>query len=392
MRGRKNSSGNAIVYCILLLAVLVGFASLSVDYGRVQLAKTELRSAADSAARAAAAVMSTSKSAAQAMAVQYAAANKADGTPVAIDPSRDVIFGMWANNQFVPASGANLASANAVQVNCYRTVARGNPIQLVFAAFVGRSTCDVKASATVAFTSQGYGLVGLDYIKMSGGASDSYWSASGSTSTDHGSIASNGPITLSGSATIYGNAHPGVGYSVSGGIVKGSTTPLTSPVSYPVMTAGSFATSNQNNLCPPGTYTNGAFNLSSRQVIMQGGAYYFTSFNMSGSSQITFTGPATIYCCGTFTMSGGAGTFEYLPKNLTVIMVPTPAGVAPGKVTLSGGSALYASVYAPLSPITISGGGAIYGSVLGKSIDMSGGSSVHYDLSLGGSDKLQLVQ
>jgi len=391
MRSRRNKPGFAFIQTVLILAALIALVSLGVDYGRVQLAKTELRSAADAAARAAASSLST-PSVARSLAIQYAGANNADGSPIQITAA-DVQFGKWDGHNFIPLSTLDPSQLNAVHVTCARTASRGNAIPLFFAQVIGQNTCDVRASATVANSSTGYGLVGLDYIKMSGGASDSFWS-NGSGSTDNtGGIASNGPITLSGSATIHGDAHPGVGQTSTGGIVMGSRTPLTAPLSYPVMTAGAFVTNNNNSLIPHFALSNGKFSLSgSQSVTLPGGVYYFTDFSLSGSSTVNFTGPATIYCCGTFTLSGGTGTYGNLAKNLTIYMVPTPSGTAPGKVTLSGGSALYASVYAPLSPISISGGGAIYGAVVGQSVDMSGGSSIHYDLSLASMTKMQLVQ
>src|SRR5258705_13678730 len=51
----KSRRGIAAIYSILMLVVLCGMVSMGVDLGRVQLAKTELRGAADAAARAAAA-------------------------------------------------------------------------------------------------------------------------------------------------------------------------------------------------------------------------------------------------------------------------------------------------------------------------------------------------
>ena len=50
-RARPASAGMALVYGIVMVTVLLAFASLAVDLGRVQLAKTELRQAADAAAR-----------------------------------------------------------------------------------------------------------------------------------------------------------------------------------------------------------------------------------------------------------------------------------------------------------------------------------------------------
>ena len=51
---------------------------------------------------------------------------------------------------------------------------------------------------------------------------------------------------------------------------------------------------------------------------------------------------------------------------------------------INSSSSLYATIYAPQSPVTISGSGAIYGSVLGLQVDMTGSGSVHYDRALDG--------
>src|SRR5438477_113945 len=58
VRGRKQS-GVALVYAVLSIVALMGIVSLSVDIGHVQLVKTQLRCAADSAARAAASYVGT---------------------------------------------------------------------------------------------------------------------------------------------------------------------------------------------------------------------------------------------------------------------------------------------------------------------------------------------
>ncbi len=44
--------GIPLIYLTVMMIVLVGLCSLAADYGYVQLAKTELRQAPDSAARA----------------------------------------------------------------------------------------------------------------------------------------------------------------------------------------------------------------------------------------------------------------------------------------------------------------------------------------------------
>src|SRR6267143_935863 len=85
----KHRRGIAAIYSILMLVVLCGLVSMGVDLGRVQLAKTELRSAADAACRAGAAGLAKSVSQCKTDAVAVAAANTCDTTSVALDSTQD---------------------------------------------------------------------------------------------------------------------------------------------------------------------------------------------------------------------------------------------------------------------------------------------------------------
>ena len=69
-----------VVYVALLMTMLIGFASLGVDWAEVQLAKTQLLAASDAASRAAAANIGNGVTAAQNAAVLYG------GAPVALSP------------------------------------------------------------------------------------------------------------------------------------------------------------------------------------------------------------------------------------------------------------------------------------------------------------------
>jgi hypothetical protein len=61
-------------------------------------------------------------------------------------------------------------------------------------------------------------------------------------------------------------------------------------------------------------------------------------------------------------------------------------------MTIGSGSALYANIYAPQSPLTMSGSGAFYGTIVAKSVSMTGGSSINYDASLGSNGGIALVK
>jgi hypothetical protein len=382
---RRTRNGVAIAYVAVGMAVTCGFMSLAVDYGRAQMAKTELRRAADSAALASATALGTN-STVQDLAVQYAALNKCDGIDVAVDKNQDVDFIDWdtSTRTFTVLNGSAQANANAVRVWCRRTTNRQNAIPLYFMCLLGRSTCDVTASSIAAIVPPGYGLVGLNSITMKGNASASYWSTNGNVSGNAGNIASNGNITSTGSSTIHGTVWKGSAASVTG-VTANSIKNLPQVLSYPNPDPAPYTFSNNSNgnitgnySLNPGTHD---FSISSNKTaILNGGVYVFHNVTISSNTTLLVNAPSTIYFNGAFTMSGNAVTSGNAAKNLT-IKSATINGNGPGDINIGSGSALYATIMAPQSNVTLSGNGAIYGSIVGLTITMSGNSNIYYDLS-----------
>jgi hypothetical protein len=385
----RHRRGIGAAYAIMLLVALIAIASLAVDWGRVQLVKTQLQTAADAAARAGGLGMRAGIPQARTDAMNVAAANAADGSSVTLNADNDIEFGAWdpGTRTFTVLTGAAADGANAIRVTARRTAATGNAVPLLWGRLIGRETCDAQASAVAAIASTGYGIVGLDHINMGGNATDSYWSETGTTSPDQGSVASNSDITLSGSSAIHGSANPGVGHTVVGAShVTGNTDPLAFHLYYPTRYAGAYATTNNNDLIPSWAMASRSLHIpANKTVTIPGGIYFLENFNVGKNNTVDFTGPATIYVYGSVNFSGNATTSGNLPDNLKIITVPNPnTGAPPGPINLSSNSALYAGIYAPLSPVTMSGTGDLYGSIVAKSIDMTGTSAIHYDLSLPG--------
>lgn len=372
--------GAVLIYSVLALVALTALASLAVDFGRVQLAKTELRRTCDAAARYA--VTGIASRTTLTRANHVGAHNTADGVAYTF-PAGDVEVGTW--NETTRAFTPGGAAPNAVRTTARRTRATQNPIPTVLARGIGIESVDVTVQS-VAFTRMtGYGVVGLSFIYMTGNSSDSYWSggqAGASGSSQHGSIASNGNIILQGSSSISGNARPGVGKAVFGAAsVSGSTQPLEYSLEFPNGDAGIYATTNDNNLVPSSFKLGSGLKVGSSQTLtLPGGNYYFNNIEIGGT--LKFTGPATIYCYGNFSMYGQADTSGNVPGNLKLVMCPGPSGAAPGSVVIGSGAELYANIYAPQSHILLSGNGDIYGTVLGLSVSMTGTSAIHYDLAL----------
>ena len=379
---RLRRRGTVLVYSTVAMVAFAGFVSLAVDAGRCRMVKRQLQQAADAAALYGVTGLPQGTTAAQNNAVAAAADNTADGTSVALDRQADIEFGTWdsSGRTFTVLTGSAQSSANAIRVTARRTSARGNAVSLFFAQLVGQNTSDVTTSAIAALKPTGHGIVGLGGITMSGNAyTDSYDSAAGPYTPglggSQGSVASNGDISLSGGATVHGDASPGPGETASGGTVTGSRLPLTTALNLPAVSAASYAASNDNSNVAP-YLNNGSFNLSGGvAVVMPAGTYSFHDFTMSGGATLTITGPVTVYVTGKVDLSGSAQTPSSVPANFGVRVAST------SNVTLSGGADFYIDLYAPQSAVTISGGAQLSGSVVGATLTQSGG-AIHLDQSL----------
>src|SRR4051794_41180637 len=214
---------------IMAMFVICAFVSFAVDWGRVQLARTELQRTADSAARYGVAGLSDGTCTSKAIAA--AGDNSCDGSVVVITSS-NVVQGNWDDTkspQFDPTRGP----LNACQVTITKS------IPMAFAKILGFNTKTVTVQS-IAILSGQYCFVGLDSVSLAGnGHMDSYDSSVGpyslATARANGDVVSNGSINLTGSGSINGDAHPGIGKSVflsGGGTVTGSTTPLKTTLAY----------------------------------------------------------------------------------------------------------------------------------------------------------------
>lgn len=382
---RARRRGSAIQWIGMASPVAAAIASLVVDWGRLQLVRSELQYVAEAAARHATNSLCGIPSVARNAAIEVAMQNKADGHPVELTAA-DVELGTWdaANGTFRAFTGAGEVTADAVRVTARRAASRGTAVPMIFGQLTGRATGDVQASAITTLGIEGYGVIGLDFLKLSGNATASWRPDDGSKPVGPwGNVASNGDITLGGSSFVNGHARPGVGRYVYGaeGRVSGTVRQLKTPLVFPNGEAGQVAAFNDDALVPA-KYRSGASLVldSNDKLALPGGNYYFQDVKVMGT--LTFTGPATVYCYGDFALHGHARTYSNMPKNLAVVMCPAADGTPPGTLKVWSGTELYASLYAPQSPIVLGGNGDIYGSVLGKSVDMTGTSAIYYDVTL----------
>lgn len=141
-----------LIYTMIVMVALLGFASFAVDLGRVQLTKMELSRLADAAARAAANEMPNGQSAAILAAKNIAALNKVEETEFSLTDA-DIAFGAWdpQTGDFIALPNNQYAQANAVMVTAVRWSSRQNALKLIFGTVIGMTEINLS-SVAVAMT------------------------------------------------------------------------------------------------------------------------------------------------------------------------------------------------------------------------------------------------
>jgi Flp pilus assembly protein TadG len=143
LRKSPRRRGAVVVLAAFLMIVMMGMVAFSVDMGYILLVKTELQTAADSAALAAGAKMSSTRTVLENTAINYGKLHKAGGSIVNL-ASTDIEYGVWDQ------TGRTFTATNGVG-NALRVTARRNNDTggngLFFAKVLGKKTYDVSASA-----------------------------------------------------------------------------------------------------------------------------------------------------------------------------------------------------------------------------------------------------
>lgn len=362
---------------MMVALLLVG--SLAVDWGRLQLAKTELSTAVDAAGRAAVAYLPSDTAGARTAAISLAAQHTVDGTPLVLQ-SGDIVFGKWnATTQTLDTSSP---TPDAVRIIARRTTSRGTAIGAVLARAGGISSFDLTRTAIVqGSSSASYGLVGLDTFNIqnsskTGNINTATGDKDVGTGGTSGSIASNGNWNIGSNVSIGGyiyyntaSAPPGSNYNL--GKIKMST-PIPTPAT---PSAGSYTTSNSNPTIGQPT-TNANVNISSgSDLVLPGGNYVFNSLNISGRT-VDFTGPATIWMYGNFSANNcRIRAFQERSTNLRINFC-VASGFNLNSTDVIG------VVNAPTTPANINNGSKLYGSIFAKQMSVDN-SELYFDTQLG---------
>lgn len=156
-------AGATLLYTTVALIGIIAMISLAVDWGRVQVAQTQLQAAADAAARYAAMGLQNDlrgSSAVESNARASVAQNKVDGVTVDFRPNEDLEVGVWNPVTRTFTATDDLDLANAVRVTLRKTAARNSAVPLTFAALIGRNSADIVARSTAYVDFEGYANLG----------------------------------------------------------------------------------------------------------------------------------------------------------------------------------------------------------------------------------------
>jgi hypothetical protein len=246
---------------------------------------------------------------------------------------------------------------------------------------------DVPQTFNVAFP----GVVGLDSLTFGGkGAlidgpsvrafSNGALSLAGTVDGDVRSAAAG--ITVKKGGLVTGDATAGTTITVAvGGAINGTSTENlpTEPLA-PDAVAACSPFSDASGLSGAFTYDAAKGDLTvkgGKTATLAAGSYCFHNVTVSGGSTLATAGAVTLTLTGKLDAGGGSKlvTPTSNPSDLKI----RSAFTGGGGISFGGGGTTYANIYAPKTDVAISGGTVLDGSVLGKTLNISGDSSVHYD-------------
>jgi hypothetical protein len=363
MRSRRGSTSLQVV---LSLAMMLGFAALTIDVGRIATTRAELQNASEAAAMGAAVELGDPAEVRR-VAIEIAAMNWSGGAPVVIDEA-DVHIGTYAPDT---REWIDDESGEFVRVDTSR-----DDVQFLFAWALGATVGSAQGRSIAGVVSEG-GWAGPclmfaeDGLELNGNATvDGYDSSVGydfSASSD-GAVCTNADlIELQGNYALEGHAHPGPDGTVE---VSGSSyvTGDTSPLEEEIVLA---------SVSRPASYSSLPETVRTATTLSAGTYYRSGNFTVNARGTVTTTGAVKIYVDGDVTINGNGfvNTGED-PHELTIYVIGNHS------VHVNGNSDFHGVIYAPDSEVELNGTSDFYGALFGRTIHHNGTGDVHLDTTL----------
>lgn len=375
-RVRVRRRGSAMLWAMLSTPVMVGFISFGVDWGRIQLSKSELNNALDASTRYA--VTGLTDSTASAKAISAAGQNNVIGRSLVLTAA-DVSTGSFdATTRVFTVNGT---PANAVLIR--KTLGGTSGVPMAFGTLFGRSHAQISGYGCAMISGSGSsaqatgalaGFVGLNWFNINGSLTVRAWDSATQAATDSSTWAAGqtqGNINLNSGVNFQGEIQhtAGGGVSMNQATVTKGITNLAAPLNYAMPTT------------PGGTTNMGNYNgPSGSSQTFAAGKYYFDTFNVPNGKTVIFSGPVELYVNGSCNISGAVQTFNNVPANLKINIV-SGAGGDLGSNT----SPLYMDLYAPGSPFNLNAR-TFYGTLITGGVNVNSAFSMNIDRQSYGSD------
>jgi len=225
--------GSVAVYVAASAVVMLGFAALAIDVGRLYSSRTELQAAADAAALAGAMRMLDQERlrggswieavhhAARNEAVRVAQLNPVLGESLSVSGPEDVFLGYLANpaNPNEVMSTGTPGEFNSVRVVMRRNSLRNGPMDYLFASIFGRNSKDLGAEATATFrdgirgfrVTDATGNAGLLPLALHVNAWNGLLNGSWTTGDNYSYNSETGAVTSGPDGILELNLYPGAG-------------------------------------------------------------------------------------------------------------------------------------------------------------------------------------
>jgi Flp pilus assembly protein TadG len=172
---RRRQRGVAMFQGVMVMTTVgVGVAAIAIDTGLMYSARSDLQTAVDAAALAAAAELSSEgdvQAAARGAAASYAERNQVARNGLTIDPNQDVVFGKATVNELTGKYefAEGVTPYDAVRVSARRdATAADGPVSLVFGHVFGTDTVSIQASAVAMYVPRDIAVV----VDLSGSMND----------------------------------------------------------------------------------------------------------------------------------------------------------------------------------------------------------------------------
>lgn len=405
----RDRTGVVAIFVALVMPVIAGFATLSIDMGYLLQAKSRLQTAADAAALGAASAVDgtdAGETTAATRAVALAAANSPSSAGTVLS-SGDVVFGIWDSATSTFTTSSDSSTVNAVRVTTRRSTANGNPVNLFFAKIMGIATKDVTATAIATQVGTGSACV-LALDSTASGALEA--SGSANVTFNGCDVAANSNsatgLDLKGFATLSANCASVVGstndtapkLNLTCGSARTGTSAITDPYAdLPSPTIGACLDDQLKVLASttisPGTYCRGIDVAAGATLTLESGVYIIDrgDFRINGGATVQATGGVTIILTtstgsdvATVTVNGGA----------TVTLAAQTSGDYAGVVFFQdtetntdnkflGGSTMNitGALYFPAGEVSFTGGNEIGGAtctqIVANTIEFQGNAVVN---------------